>query len=248
MNDAPTVEKRPPLQPFFVPLNEIPGLKEAVAAERKNRLLAWFDVSQTVCGFEIMPLTARGYLALQISNSPFLRFAVPTAQELADFLWITSPEYETRGPDTAKLFRKRCENVFEPSMLKPLWWSKAKWARTESSKLERAGKLIEEIYKIIAQAFQDSPVGVGDGKSYYNGIVSLVGMVARNYGWTEERILEIPLARLFQYARECQESDSLNLAIRTKTKYRNPLSNPSDSVTAKFCEELGRKSLENAKN
>jgi hypothetical protein len=243
--------KRPtaPFKPHrVIPLDEVPGLKEAVLKERKNRLLAFFEVSQTVCGFEVMPLTLWRLGLLELHNSPFLSYRVPTPQELMDFLWVMSPEFERRKWWSRAwlrfVFIRRCRATWEPSLRKRWWERKSAWKKSELKKLENASQITEAICKITSQVFQDSPRGGGSGgKSYYHGLIALTSLLASRYSWNERDILSLPVARAFQYARECQERDAIDVALHMQTKYRNPLSNPSDDVTARFCIEEGKKSL-----
>jgi hypothetical protein len=236
-----------PAQPLFVPMDEIPGYKEAVAEERKNRLLAWFEVSQTICGFEVMPMTLERFNALQLCKNNVLYGESSRPDDLAQFLLVMSPEFERRelrGWFFRTRFFIKCKLTFTYSKIKK-GETDAQWLRKNRKKIARLNAIRRKILQNAYQWFQDAPAGGGAGKSYYNGALGSCGLLAKHFGWDESTILKMPLARVFQYAKFCREQDSLGVAIQTKTKYRNPLFNPSDAVTAEFCFNYGRKNISN---
>lgn len=249
--------KRPPFRPIkLLPtqeLNNAPGYKEAVITERRNRLLAFADVSQTICGgFELLPLTLERYNVLRIAESPLLRFQIPKPSELATFLWAMSGAYRFRlVPFVRRLFYAKCRREFLPAYRK-VWQSKEVWNFNEAEKVKRTAQIVGAIFSTFAQVFQDAPKlrskGDDDTKSFYDMSVSIVGTIARNYGWTEREVLRKPVARLLQYRRECLENDHYVAALHAGKKFTSPLDNPSDAIKMKCALEFGRKQAEASKN
>jgi len=67
---------------------------------------------------------------------------------------------------------------------------------------------VREIFAYLARVFQDIPNSNGkgaDSKSYTAPIASMIDLLAHEYGWTDETILRLPLARLFQYMRRIEK-------------------------------------------
>ena len=56
---------------------EIPGYREAVARERLARDASFMPVTETVAGFELVPMTLRQYLILSLMRSPLLTGDTP---------------------------------------------------------------------------------------------------------------------------------------------------------------------------
>jgi hypothetical protein len=71
----------------------VPGLAEARQAERQNRSLAFAGLTHTLCGVEVMPLTPRHRLALQLLRNAFTTHIEPMQGDVFQFLWLLSPGY-----------------------------------------------------------------------------------------------------------------------------------------------------------
>jgi hypothetical protein len=103
--------------------------------------------------------------------------------------------------------------------------------------LRRLGRVsysnaFDSISDFIGEAMQDSPGGAGgDGEaiSYYSFGASLVDCLAKEYGWIEASILDMPLKRLFQY-----------LKVISRRNGETTLFNPSDKVRGKWLAELNK--------
>lgn len=92
-------------------------------------------------------------------------------------------------------------------------------------------KVLEDIGTYLDSSFQDT---ISGGEStekhapYYSGYAALVDMLAKEYGWTEEMIMNIPYKRLFQY-------------LRVITKRNDPKAifhNQSDKVKTEMLQKL----------
>lgn len=74
----------------------VPGLAELRARERQNRALAFAGLTHTLCGVEVLPLTPRHRLALQLTRNAFTVAGVePMEGDLFAFLWLLSPDYRS---------------------------------------------------------------------------------------------------------------------------------------------------------
>lgn len=72
----------------------IPGLREARETEHRNRSLCFAGITWTVAGFEIVAMTPRHKLELQLAgNAFFVRDVFPKAGDLFQILWRLHPKF-----------------------------------------------------------------------------------------------------------------------------------------------------------
>src|SRR5438046_741906 len=127
---------------------DIPGYAVAVLKEQFSRDVAFLELNESVAGFELVPLTLRHYLILRSTRNPILWGDLPTPNQLFNFLWLLSPEYN--GPQTRarKRFQRRCRKIFFPPQFLPLL--NCRWTQTwHFVKVNRnriaAAKIITEV-------------------------------------------------------------------------------------------------------
>jgi len=158
--------------------DEIPGYREAVNREASNRELAFLPFPLPICGIQIRHLNARHHTLLVGCGNRFVVGGLARREDVAMFLWFLSPEY---APGTA---------------------ARDAWLKRALHKLD-FNQATDEIREYLEAVLQDWPAsgGGGGGKSYFAPIASLVDLLASQYGWSDEAILEMPLRRVFQYCR-----------------------------------------------
>lgn len=164
---------------------EIPGYAEAVREEQHNRDIAFLVSPAPICGVPIVHLSLRHWSMLIGCKNRFIHGDRPEAGDVAMFLWFLSPDY-VAGDNAAR-------DKFVSERVRPLEF----------------GAVVREVYAYLARVFQDIPnsnsKGGGDSKSYTAPVASMVDLLAHEYGWTDETILTLPLARLFQYMRRIEK-------------------------------------------
>lgn len=201
---------------------DIPEYAKSVAQERFVRDSAFLGVTETVCGFELKPLTLRNYLLLRILNSPLLTNEVPSPTEIAQFLWLNSAEYSL--DDVARRrFLKRCRRFTPPPA--PLLFMTKRWQRKYNIALIEAAKCVVAIRAYVNEAVMDAPphkVGGGWKPDYYSVIAFWCGLF--EYQYTPDFILNCPLKVLYQFFNE----------IRERKGDKPIMCNPSDSVRNKW--------------
>jgi len=165
----------------------IPGLREADEEYRNLALEAFAGVEPKIAGvIEILPLTARMLLELEGAECALVTGCGRAADEtdVALFLWRCSPHYE-RGNETLRRF-------FIGS-LAPIPFGLAR----------------DDILAYLERALAGMPL-VKNSSSAASGVSAwpshLVHLLAKEYGWSEEYILDLPLRRLFQYVNRILES------------------------------------------
>jgi hypothetical protein len=87
----------------FDPEKLIPGLAEGRRQERENRALAFAGITHTACGREILPLTPRHRLQLQLVRNAFAVMGeLPTLVDVFVFLWVLSPHNRGAGIEASR--------------------------------------------------------------------------------------------------------------------------------------------------
>jgi hypothetical protein len=161
---------------------EIPGYTEAVNTEQSNRDVAFLATTPPICGVLIVHLSLRHWIQLIGCRNRFIRGERPEPSDVAMFLWFLSPSYSCDPAARAR---------FVTEQVRPLNFM----------------DVTREIYAYLNRVFQDIPQGDGDttAKSYTAPVASMIDLLASEYGWQDEHILSLPLARLFQYLRRIEK-------------------------------------------
>jgi hypothetical protein len=151
--------------------DQIPGLAEAIEAEQHVRDTSFLELPESVCGFDLKPLTLRHVLMLGAIDSPFITGGLPAPHDVGAFMVIVG---DWRGFNRWKNLRRLGRVSFRES--------------------------VEAIDAFVKESFQDSPPsGETSNVSYYSFAASLVDLFAHEYGWREADILDMPTKRMFQY-------------------------------------------------
>jgi hypothetical protein len=163
--------------------DSIPGYAEAINRETVNRELAFMARPLPICGIPIRHLSPRHHILLVGCENRFMIGGFVRREDVAMFLWFLSPEYQL---DRA---------------------ARDRWLKRTLRGLDYQ-RATDEIREYIEAVIQDWPAstGAGNGKSYMAPVATLVDILASQYGWPDEVILEMPLRRIFQYTRaiECR--------------------------------------------
>lgn len=216
----------------------IPGFAEAVLKERTVRDAAFIGLTESVGPFELTPLTLRQWIILRLVNNPLLKDGTPTPQDVVNFLWLLSPKYHP--VIGRKQFHKRCRKLFFPPRYLPLLNTKKAQARHEVRKEKRmlvAAQIIDAIRAFVQETMQDRPPAPPNTANfeadYYSDGAYFCAVFGREFGWSQDEVLNTPLKRLFQY---------LN-ALKQSYGSKVPLCNPSDRIKARFLREIRERKL-----
>ena len=186
-------------------LSQIPGYSEAIRKENESRDLAFLNLPQSVCGIDIGPFTLRKYILLEGIGNPFVCGGNILPAHVAQFLWILSPGWVAGNGSERDTFTRKVSLI----------------------KYSRA---VKEIMELCEVTFQDSPSyrGAGFSVRIVSGAASYVDILASEYGWSENTVLDMPIARLFQYVR----------LIQKRHDPKRTFINPSDKVRGKWLAEV----------
>lgn len=156
-------------------------IKEAAQFEKRIRLEAFLGINVSLGVFEVRQITLSDFAHLEYTeNALFVEGEEAGIADFVLFLWHMRTISEGRN---AKQF--------------------AKWA---ASRLTPATQ--DEILGFIAAQLNDMPSGKSGPQTEIKqstvadssvAIATLVDQIANEYGWDEQKILKIPIARLLQY-------------------------------------------------
>ena len=151
--------------------DQIPGLREAIEAEQHIRDTSFLPLPESVCGFDVKPLTLRHVLTLGAVGSPFMRGGHPMPHDIGAFLIVVAD-----------------------------WKGFKRWCCLRKLGRVSFRDAVESVDSFVKESFQDSPSGTGEASaSYYSFAASIVDVLGKEYGWSESEILDVPLKRIFQY-------------------------------------------------
>jgi hypothetical protein len=144
---------------------------------------------------EVRPLTLAKFAFLHARGSPFARGGVPTAEDVALFLWMVSPAYDRA---------MHWQNALTPFSWRlgraGLWLTRYCFVRRLRGL--RMAETVQAINAWLDEALRDAPKGGGSiGPAYWSAWAHYVGVTACETGFSERALLTMPTKRLFQYFR-----------------------------------------------
>lgn len=152
------------------------ALSRAKRIEDSLRERAFLPVTENINGVTVKQLTLRHFIILLQLKSPFVSGGPRRIEDVGQFLWVVSPQYDADDPEG--LERYVSELVFHPTF----------------------HLFYRAIDYYIFYAFMDRPPKVEGGKlitaSY---AASMIHRVAKIYRESRETILDTPLSALFQF-------------------------------------------------
>lgn len=169
---------------------DIPGYADAVRNEARIRDIAFLAWPIPLCGVKVRQFTPRHLILLDHCQNAFVCGQQPALADILEFMWFVSVDYSLDHAERDRFL--------------------VSWQETAS-----ALKPIEEINEYLADAFHDAPMRQGGGmaKAYTAPMAAIVDILASSYGWDDDKILEMPIARVFQYLRRIQKRTNPNTIL-----------------------------------
>lgn len=178
-------------------MRAVAAYKAAVEREQTGRECAFLRLPQRVGSFELRPMTALDYTTLHGIGSPYVSGGHATPADTWQFLWYQSVGY------------------------KPKAWLRRWLSEQRVIHHRNYYGLVVAVRAFVAESLDEMPRGSqSSGPSYYSWLASVVDLVASEYGWNMESIVNLPLRELGQYVK----------AIKRRHKKDCILFNPSDSL------------------
>lgn len=169
---------------------EVEGLPEAIRDENFDWNIPFLDLNENICGFPARPFSTRHVIWLSTVKSPFLHrcksemfYGLPElSHHCQRFLWIVSPQFQTRYFLSFKRKRtfKKVNRAFDM-------------------------KMVDEIVNYIDRAFADS-TRPNSRPSFCSVAASNVHRLCKNYGWSMATALDCPIQVMFQLV-QCMRED-----------------------------------------
>jgi hypothetical protein len=149
-------------------------IKKALEQSKVYESEAWLNHDTDICGIAIRQMTLYDYYVLDGIQSPFITKADYTIGDIAVFLWVLSTKHSTE-PGAKERF---AEEIHEIKIL------------------DAEKGILEYIDKTFNDA--DTLSSGKETKMHAPFLAYQVDLYAKEYGWSIEQILAIPLRQLFQ--------------------------------------------------
>jgi len=180
--------------------------RKALATERARRESAFLRLNERVGPFELRPFTALDYSTMHLLGSPFVCGGEIKPADVWQLLWHQSIKFQP----TANVRRKLHQWAV-------IWYPDYR-------------QLYKGCIEYVREAMIEVPQGKAGGKSFYSWLASAVDLLASEYGWTRDEILNLPMVELGQYLK----------SIRKRHDPKALLFNESDSLWRKAAMETAR--------
>lgn len=149
-------------------INEIPGLREAIASEQHDRSAAFLALTETVCGVELRPITLLDLMRLTAIGSPFVLGGRVSAADVLSF-------YKLQQAGPSRVAR---------------WFNLRMMAATTDTETAALAAMA-----YVKEAMADAPPGRAENgePEYWTFAHSLLHVFGSHYGWPPEVILNMPM-------------------------------------------------------
>ena len=198
----------------------VPGLAKARAEEQSARALAFLDVTETLLGVEVRPLTLRAQFELTEAGNLCMAGLVGPHPVIAAFLWRVSPKFcrpgSLRWHLTAGVRRRIKKHVAGMDPFKASVTIR-EWVKRQHQ--DAPPSVVE-----VDESGNDLPAK----ESGFYWLAGLIDFFAENYGWSEAETLDRPIPRIWQlYRANC-----------SRKGHSIPLSPPSDAIRREYIASL----------
>jgi hypothetical protein len=134
---------------------------------------AWLNLNATIDGIEIRQMTLKDYFILQGLECPVLSGQEFTPVQLGIFLWILSPSFKACSKARDE-FCKKVYGVHLPTAVK-------------------------EVEDYLQATFVDADTASEEKKKTYTTFLAhQIDVYGREYGWTIDQTMNLPLRQIFQ--------------------------------------------------
>jgi len=186
-------EKATRLQALFA------DLKQARSVGILNRDLAFLCPGLIIGALRFREMNLVDWTYFGMQGNRVLQGRVDNADEVGDFLWRLSEFYRPFDPKAETKFNEALALEIEA---------------------HGAAAVRDAIASFVDRMFQDgsfSTAGSAPKDSPVSGNVSIIALLAREYGWTDTHIEGIPLPKLFQYIENILRAKNIGYIKRGKT-------------------------------
>ncbi len=219
------------------------ALFQAMAEEQLVRDTALFGLRGRIGAHEVLPVTLEHYMLLKVALSFLPPYRDATADQLCQFLWALNPEFSPTNRKGRQRFVRACRYFFPPRVpfLKTLR-AIIKWKQRTTESIRQLDALTRQAQDYMEQELQDRPrrtPSKNPAPDYYSDAISIIGTLAREYGWSAEKILKLPMKVVFQLQNEIAE---YRAAVHGMTP---TICNPSDRIKDQYLVQLNAEAKKN---
>jgi hypothetical protein len=148
---------------------------------------AFLPITDQINGVTVLQFTLSHLTILSHLQSPFIYGGVRQIEDVGQFLWVVSPQYDTLPPEETNRTRYLAELVLHP-----------KWKH-----------FYRAIDRYLQRTFRDPPPSVKHGKPIATCYTaSVIHPLMKTYGGNDEEWMDKPLIRLFQYLKGIQADEN----------------------------------------
>lgn len=186
--------------------DQIPGLREAMQRERDLRELAFVGHAEPIAGVAVVPLNLQRLNLLMVARNAYVTGGAPSPAHAAQFLWVVFVGFAPGDLAARDAFVRRVARL--------------PWDDVDAgirSYLDAA------LFDLTA----DSGGATSGSAPVISWLAAMVDQIAREYHWSRDEILTMPIAEMAQYLRRIEQ--------RAGARPRNPY---SDAATAAWLREV----------
>lgn len=136
-------------------------------------------MNESIGGIEVQNMSIRHFLILDGIDCPLLKEQDASAEDIAMFLWILSPNFSNDEKERNVFLKKVQKIVVQDTIL--------------------------DIREYLKKTFQDADIEEGKEKMFSNYTSYLIDLFAREYHWSIQEIMNLPLRVAYQLISSIQE-------------------------------------------
>lgn len=187
-------------------ISSTPGWFEAREQGRVVRDSALLGLTTDLAGFEVEEMILEKYLILRLIKSPLLYGYTPTPTQLATFLWILNPSFNSRAIGRKK-FMRRCRNWTASEPIFKTVKALKKFEIKKDLAMKRMAKVLVACRDYVDETMIDKPKGKngGDEPDYYSEGIFWCHMLGKEANQSWQDVMKMPMKVLFQWMNRIRE-------------------------------------------
>lgn len=161
----------------------------AVRKESEIRETALLPMRFDLMDIEVNQFTPQHFILLDFADNPHISGdKKPTLEDTLQFLWVVSPEYKHKDKIAFAMFKEKYHKL-----------------DNEKMSMEIYEYLSYSLLDLIPNNTPEQSIPKTNKTPNYAWIIPYIDIIASQYGWTDEYILNLPFARILQYTRVIEE-------------------------------------------
>jgi len=166
---------------MIISVEDIPGYREAIAEEARERERNFIGFSHDICGVKVRSMTVLDFIVLDSMESAFIKRTIPTLGDLTKFLWYLSIDFDSL-----------------PAGLR------RSWAAFRFGRRVRRLDVVDAAVRGFAYVdamFADMPGGKDGGEPFASWLAVWTDLIRSEYKCSRDDVLSMTLPEFFQSVR-----------------------------------------------